>query len=195
MLDVTHVASVTFIRNTVTGGNEMRVSDDYISSFEELSADQLRQAAIDLGNASRIESISGHSIGGPVDRTTGGLCMVGAIEVATYKQLYCNGQGKWFLFTTEEWCDAGVDRADAAILTLAQVIPGGLCPQCPTDETACTYAWASVTHFSDFHCAGRENAARLMDLASIFAVQTSLRRTVASLPRQQVRIAAGVVSA
>jgi hypothetical protein len=195
MLDVTRVAKVTFIHNVETGGTEMRVNDDYTSSFDQLTADQLRIAAMDLGNASRIEAMCGHSIGGPVDRTTGGLCLVGAIEVATYKQLYCNGQGKWFLFTTEEWCDAGVERADAAILVLAQVIPGGLCPQCPSDETACTYAWTSATHFSDFHCTGRDNAARILDLASIFAVQTSLRRTVASLPRQQVRVAAGVISA
>lgn len=160
----------------------MRNRPEYVSTYEELTKEDLEGAANDLANASQVARYAGHSYGCSLDRITGAVCMVGAIEVATYKEIYTNDVGEFFDLTTEEWVEDGVQRADAAILTLAKVIPGGLCSGCPVDRHHVgTFPYTKITHFSDFHCTGSQQAARLLDLASIVAHEAAEARALRSM--------------
>jgi hypothetical protein len=185
-LDVTHIASITFVKDVETGEWDMRNRPEYVSTYEELTKEDLEGAAHDLANASRVARYAGHAYGCTLDRITGSVCMVGAIEIATYKEIYTNDVGEYFDFTTEEWVEAGVQRADSAILALAEVIPGGLCSGCPVDRHHIgTFPYNKITHFSDFHCTGAQQSARLLDVASIVAHEAAECRTlraVATIP-------------
>ena len=183
-LEVTHVSRVTFMKNTETGAWEMRHNPDYVSKYEDLTPEQLAMAAYDLSNASQIARRAGHATGCTLDRITGAVCMVGAIEVATYKEIYTNDVGEFYDLTTEEWVEEGVERADAAILVMARVLPRDLCDNCPDDRHHTeSYPFTMITHFSDFHCTGAQQSARLLDLAAEVAYVSATRpRWTLNLP-------------
>ena len=191
-LAVTHVASITFVKNVETGEWEMRNRPEYVSTYEELTKEDLEGAAHDLANASRVSRYAGHAYGCTLDRITGAVCMVGAIEVATYKEIYTNDVGEYFDLTTEEWVERGVQRADSAILTLAEVIPGGLCSGCPVDRHHVeSFPFSKITHFSDFHCTGPQQAARLLDVASIIAEEAARCRSLRAVTTIPVALVSG----
>jgi hypothetical protein len=182
-LAVTHVSSITFVKNLETGEWEMRHHPEYIATYESLTKEELERAVGDLANASQIARRAGHATGCTLDRITGAVCMVGAIEVATYKEIFTNDVGEFYDLTTEEWVEAGVERADAAILVLAYILPSGLCSGCPVDGHGVeTFPFSKITHFSDFHCTGPQQSARLLDLASTVAEYRSTTTMLRAVP-------------
>lgn len=150
---------------------------DYGLSVGRLTADQLTTASHDLTNAGMVLRHAGHFKGALCDRNTGSVCAVGAIELATYKRIYTSPMFSYLTITQDNyWLSAAHNRAEAAIVVLAQVVPTGLCKECDDDKKFCECgytctgapreAWEKVTHYNDAHCPGGTGAMEVMRMAA-----------------------------
>lgn len=142
-----------------------------------LHAKQLDWAADDLRNASLVVKHAHHFKGTHVDRRTGRVCILGAIELATYKELVdmgTDGQPFWVTMSREDWALNGIYRCDSAILVLAEVIPEGLCPAC--EEGKLFKGWERVAHYNDNHCIAEALAINMLRLAADYAQQLAEER-------------------
>lgn len=149
---------------------------------------QLATAAHDLRNAALVIKHAGHYQGALCDPAKGSVCAVGAIDLATYRTLNTAlppafaeagirpKQGFFYnLGYTETWGEAGHNRAESAIVCLAEFIPPELCDECPEHmhcECQSPYCdahsepWKIVTHYNDTHCVNDDLAINMMRLAA-----------------------------
>jgi hypothetical protein len=139
----------------------MRTSTD----FGRLRATQLDLAAADLRNAARVLRHTGHYQGALIEKFTGKVCMVGAIELATYKYLRTDEYGAYAGITRHYWINDGIYRCDAAISVLADSLPTELCDKCHTAEDTFE-AWEAVVHYNDNHCVLSEISINMLYLAA-----------------------------
>lgn len=131
--------------------------------MRKLTADQLRQAARDLIDAAGEVAARGHHKGALVDHTTGAVCIVGAIEVVTYKTVR-REQGDYRLFGVVTDNTDRIYRAENATIVLADSV-SHLC-ECNKGEAA----WQQVEHYNDAHCPGGIVAYNIMRIAAARAL-------------------------
>lgn len=160
-------------------------------TWEKLTAAQLIGAAHDLRNAAMVIKHVGHYKGALVNDKDGRVCAVGAIEIATYKTYYATHPNlpDAFFYATG-WDDPGAQRSEAAIISLAAMIPTGLCRECDPDrKCACGCGndyefepFAVVTHYNDEHCLGGTYAMNMMQLAADNAEATAANKRKELVP-------------
>lgn len=160
---------------------------------EDLTAGQLITAAWDLHNAALVVKHAAYFKGSLVDRETGAVCMVGAIELATYKELahYPGDQAgyapTWFANIQHTYVESGTLRAECAITVLADFVPNGLCVHCDDELIAqhcdcfphCAEpreAWEIATHYNDRHCQGGTMAVNVLNLAADHAEELGMTK-------------------
>lgn len=152
-----------------------------------LTPEQLDAASADLRNAATVLDHAGWHAGSMVAYTTGGCCMLGAIELSTFRHLVTIPQpgGTHFRASGKAECGfygTGWTRANNATLAASLVMPADACDMCdpamwtPEDRAA----WL-VTHYNDEHCDGGDEAAKLLVLAAERAEAAALVRRVRNL--------------
>jgi hypothetical protein len=174
-IEVTHVGGLTVVRDE-TGDWKMSHRTMQPSEFSSITGEQFELAATALSNAALVSHHAGRSVGALIDRESGGLCIVGAIEVATYQEIYTNDVGEHYLLTREEWFEGGVVTCDVAIWVMSRILGGVLCALCPAAVRNDPLPWETVTHFSDNHCAGPVNAERLLLTGAAYAETMAWRK-------------------
>lgn len=165
---------------------------DYGNTIAKLTVAQLRAASADLRNAALVVKHSGHFKGALVDRETGGCCMSGAIDLATYRELYKYASDQWNTAPQFMYIDQGCYRAENAVLVLAEFIPDKLCHECDDDyRCECNghlcdkpprEPWEKVVHYNDNHCAGGTMAVNVLRLAADAADHWSNQKEMAVAP-------------
>lgn len=159
-------------------------------TYGGLTVAQLAQAAKDLRNAALVVQHAGYYKGSLVDVNTGMVCVVGAIELATYKRLehrkFPGPHGDAYYGTPQrQYIDGGAYRAEAAIIALADFVPTGLCFDCTEHEPCRCHSapceaqprepWEIVTHYNDQHCRSGTMAYNVLNLA---ADETEVRANI-----------------
>jgi hypothetical protein len=148
-------------------------------TWDKLTAEQLDGAAHDLRNAALVIKHSGHFKGALCDENTGQVCIVGAIDLATYRRMVNpNATGGYYALPQAEHIESGTYRAENAIIVMASFIPTTLCDDCDDDKynakckcdlPLCTgeprEPWEMVTHYNDNHCIGGSHAYNMLLLA------------------------------
>lgn len=149
-----------------------------------LTVDQLETAAADLRNSSMIIEHLGRCTG-TLFNDQANVCQVGAIELATTRQLQ-RPRNHWAMLPVSddvEVMDPLRYRAQNAINVLSAVIPGDLCQRCCDSQIAehlshgrtCKVCegfweprdpWDRVTHYNDCHVLDDEILHRLIELAA-----------------------------
>jgi hypothetical protein len=158
---------------------------------EDLTAGQLIMAAWDLRNAALVVKHATHFKGALVDGDRGGVCIVGAIELATYKELlhYPGDRDNvpvWSSQAQYNSIEDGSFRAECAITVLAGFVPTGLCEHCDDEKPGhhcdcfphCVAepreAWEIATHYNDNHCHGGTMAVNVLRLAADHAEELGM---------------------
>lgn len=161
------------------------------SGIDRLTSGQLERAAADLRNARLVVRHAGHFVGALVGRDDGGVCALGAIELATYKKLAYIGRPVMTyisLLTEPETSDAGLYRCKNAVVAFADFIPSALCPLCD-DETLDKHAaecpsrtctsrdpYDKITHYNDQHCVSGELLENMLGIAADRAMDAAQQR-------------------
>lgn len=136
-----------------------------------LTVKQLREASEDLCEAAELVNEHGHTRGHMIEKTTGALCALGALEAATYRRLVRIGRDNWTLLLPERITDADLEhriyRCDNATIVFAETVRH-LC-ECPGrgDEKL---ASDLVSHYNDAHCVGGVLLINMMRLAAARAI-------------------------
>lgn len=130
----------------------------------KLTVKQLRQAGHDLVSAATEVSLRGHTKGHLINKTTGAVCCVGAIELVTYKR-QSKVASDYALFTVDTRDqEANLYRAENATIVLADYVEH-LCECNDGGDSA-----GQVAHYNDFHCPGGAVAYNVMRIAAARAL-------------------------
>lgn len=149
-----------------------------MSRLDQLTAQQLDEAAWDLRNAALVVEHAGHTQGRNVLASTGEVCAAASIDLATHSKLVTMMPGSWH----QVGVDAGRDidslvyRSENAYTVFAEHLPTSLCDKCTpcdncTDEAWCPRVhhdgkWERVVHYNDAHCHGGAILAGLLRLSA-----------------------------
>lgn len=167
---------------------------DYSRTVSKLTATQLQMAAADLDNARLVMKHQGHFRGSLMDQSTAQVCLVGAIDLATYRKPHVIG-GHWYAINRADVKEGEFYRAENAILVLADFVPTSLCQECDDDNRGHDLshriycgcqpreAWEIATHFNDAHCMGGTEAQNVLGMARdhAFALAEAKRQAFENL--------------
>lgn len=136
-----------------------------VSAIDKLTAPQLEMAAADLRNARLVVKHAGHFQYALVDRASGAVCALSAIQLATcYRRLAYFARTYISLVTdgTLDELDARAYRLQNAVLAFADMIPDELCERCPSF----TERDSRVVHYNDSHCVSGDLLQNMLGLAA-----------------------------
>lgn len=140
-----------------------------------LTVAELETAHADLLNAALVQKHMGHFQGSLIDAHSGCVCMVGAIDLATYQRpeaLPMAGGHLWWRFAASpaNVYERNHNRAEACIVVMAQTVVRELCTGCCDHINARpAEPWETVTHYNDKHCVSQQLAVNVLRMGAEYA--------------------------
>lgn len=155
--------ALTGLAEKIDGG--MPVLDLFGSTgMPKLTVNELRRASTDLIEASHRLAESGHHKGELIDKHTGAVCILGALEAVTYKKVGRVARDYALLTVDTEQLDSCIYRCVNACIVLSATV-GHLC-ECERSGGPMD----TVTHYNDVHCVGGIVAYNMLRIAAVRAL-------------------------
>lgn len=144
------------------------------TTIDKLTTHQLEAAAADLRNAALVVKHAGYFKNAMVNRNSGEVCALGAIELATYKRLaFIDAPiSAWVSLVVGD--DASRYRFENAVIVFADFVPDELCADCyPRDHWDHEHR---VVHYNDAHCMSGDLLVNILNIAADRALERSADR-------------------
>lgn len=140
------------------------------TGMNKLTTKQLRQAGRDLLDAAGQISETGMHRGALIEKTTGSLCILGAVEAVTYKRVGRVHQDHVLLTSDQDDLDHRIYRAINACVVLSETVAH----LCECDRSS--GPMDTVTHYNDVHCPGGVVAYNMLRIAAARAMVLADRK-------------------